>query len=45
MGQADLNQLQHLLNTGSNDYSQAHHMLIFDMFQMAETLLINVIYE
>lgn len=45
MGQADLNQLQHFWNTGSTDYSQAHHMRIFDMFQMAETPLINVIYE
>lgn len=45
MGLADLNQLQRFLYTSSGDYSQARQMLIFDMFQMAETLLINVIYE
>lgn len=45
MGQADLNQLQHFLYTSSSDYSWAHQMLRFDVFQMAETALINVIYE
>ena len=45
MGQADLNQLRHFLYTSSNDCSQAHQMLIFDTFQMAETPLITVIYE
>lgn len=47
MGQADLNQLQHFLYTGRSDCSQAHlfDMLIFDMFQMAGTPLINVIDE
>lgn len=45
MDQADLNQLQHFLYPSSSDYSQAHQMLTCDMFQMAETPLINVIYE
>lgn len=45
MGQADLNQLQHLLYSGGSDCSEAHQMLIFDMFQMTETPLINVIDE
>lgn len=45
MGKADLNQLQRFMYTSSNDCSQALQRLIFDMFQMANTALINVIYE
>lgn len=45
MGQADLNQLQHFLYTGRSDCWEAHQMLIFDVFQMAGTPLINVIDE
>lgn len=45
MGQADLNQLHHFLYTGRSDCSEAHRMLISDVFQMAGTPLINVIDE
>lgn len=45
MDQADLNQLPRFLCTSRGDYSRARQMLISDMFQMAGTPLINVIYE